>query len=108
MSTYDPPESKAFKKTVMLHIMSAKQVNFKTSPVAVSIHCHCKTPKKPANSYPVGDLDNYAKGILDAITQSGAIWHDDKQVVSLVITKQYSDSPCILIGITEATSPPIP
>ena len=32
-----------------------------------------------------GDIDNYAKSILDAL--NGVAWEDDKQIVSLKVTK---------------------
>ena len=61
----------------------------KGSPVEVSIVFFMRSPKKPANSYPVGDIDNYVKSILDAITKNGTYWHDDAQVIALTATKQY-------------------
>ena len=36
------------------------------------------------------DVDNVGKAILDAITDSGAFWQDDDQVVELVIRKSYA------------------
>lgn len=35
------------------------------------------------------DIDNAVKAIMDALTQLGA-WHDDKQVVSLSVRKEYA------------------
>jgi len=40
-------------------------------PLAVGVECVCKRPAKPARGYPMGDVDNYAKGILDAATKAG-------------------------------------
>jgi Holliday junction resolvase RusA-like endonuclease len=37
-----------------------------------------------------GDWDNLAKGVQDAITASGAIWHDDSQVVDGRCRKRYA------------------
>lgn len=37
------------------------------------------------------DVDNYAKGPLDVITKSGKVWGDDKQVVSLRVSKRYTE-----------------
>ena len=43
---------------------------------------------------PAFDLDNYAKPILDAITQSGLIWSDDRQIDRLEVkrTREYSEA----------------
>lgn len=35
------------------------------------------------------DVDNLAKGVQDAITDSGAVWLDDDQVVRLAVSKAY-------------------
>lgn len=37
---------------------------------------------------PAGDVDNTFKSLGDAMTKAG-VWHDDKQVAHLSITKQY-------------------
>jgi Holliday junction resolvase RusA-like endonuclease len=45
-----------------------------------------------APAYPpkrCGDLDNLAKAVADAITDSGAVWHDDDQVVQAILRKRY-------------------
>lgn len=55
----------------------------------VDITFVCKRPSKPANSYPIGDVDNYLKGPLDALTKVGMFWHDDTQIVHLVGFKRY-------------------
>lgn len=39
------------------------------------------------------DVDNYAKAIMDALTDSGVIWMDDAQVCFLQTTKQYANTP---------------
>lgn len=36
-----------------------------------------------------GDFDNLAKAVADAITESGAIWVDDDQVVQAIVRKRY-------------------
>ena len=40
---------------------------------------------------PRGDVDNYAKGPLDAITRAARHWHDDVQVTALLSTKRFAD-----------------
>jgi len=38
----------------------------------------------------VGDWDNLAKGVADAITRAGVVWHDDDQVVAGRCRKRYA------------------
>lgn len=70
-------------------------------PVRVDIDCFFSRPpshltaagtvKKTAKAWPGrADVDNLAKAVLDAITDSGAIWRDDDQVVSLTVSKTYA------------------
>lgn len=70
-------------------------------PVAVEIDCYFARPpshlgrggavKGSAPPWPTrADCDNLAKGILDAITDSGAFWADDDQVVELVARKAFA------------------
>ena len=61
------------------------------APVFVLVSTVCKRPKNPANSFPIGDVDNYAKAILDAITKAGIMWKDDKQIVTLIVGKRYAE-----------------
>lgn len=45
------------------------------------------------------DLDNCCKLVADAL--NGVVWHDDKQVVEVVVKKFYSDRPRANVSITE-------
>jgi Holliday junction resolvase RusA-like endonuclease len=74
-------------------------------PVSVTINAVFSRPKSHYNKsgvkasaplLPRADADNVAKAVLDAITDSGAIWHDDKQVAKLTVDKRYGDQ-----GFTE-------
>ena len=44
------------------------------------------------------DVDNLAKPVLDVLTKRN-FWRDDSQILSLVLTKVYSDNPGILVRI---------
>jgi Holliday junction resolvase RusA-like endonuclease len=55
----------------------------------VTIICVITKPKTTKRSNPRGDVDNYAKGILDAMTKKG-YWNDDDQIVSLEIVKKFT------------------
>jgi Holliday junction resolvase RusA-like endonuclease len=47
-------------------------------------------PKTTGFKSPSGDVDNFAKGALDAFTDAG-MWLDDRQIEVLVITKRWVD-----------------
>jgi len=64
----------------------------KGTPIDVKVVFVCKSPAKPANPYPVGDIDNYLKGILDAVTKNGTYWKDDAQIVKITSSKRYVES----------------
>jgi Holliday junction resolvase RusA-like endonuclease len=38
----------------------------------------------------LGDWDNVAKGVLDAITDAGTVWHDDSQVIEAAVRKRFA------------------
>lgn len=46
------------------------------------------------------DADNLAKAVLDALTTLGA-WRDDAQVSTLIVTKDYGDTPGVRVEIAE-------
>lgn len=48
-------------------------------------------PKTSKKTHPRGDVDNYAKAPLDAITSHTEVWGDDDQIVSLLVTKQFTE-----------------
>lgn len=58
-------------------------------PVHVLIEQIASRPKTGKLDFPRGDVDNYAKGPLDALTKAGA-WDDDNQVVGLSVFKRYA------------------
>lgn len=61
-----------------------------TGPVHAAVYVVCKRPNRPAKPYPIGDLDNYVKGALDAITKAEIIWKDDVQVTVMHAEKRYA------------------
>ena len=58
-------------------------------PMMVAVEAVCTRPKTTKRSWPVGDVDNYLKGPMDALTRVGA-WHDDDQVQIAYPTKRYA------------------
>ena len=68
----------------------------------VDLLCVISKPKNPARLWPRGDVDNYAKAVLDAITSSGTYWYDDVCITRLDVTKRYvepGEEPHIMIGM---------
>ena len=61
--------------------------------------------RESAPDYPCSapDLDKLVRAVGDSITDAG-LWRDDGQVASLVAAKRYSDTPGVLITITELTT----
>ena len=45
------------------------------------------------------DLDNYVKAILDGA--NGLLWHDDSQIVDLLMYKRYDKTPRVEIKVRE-------
>lgn len=73
-------------------------------PLAARIRMVCKRPQRPKDCIPRGDVDNFAKAVMDALTAAGA-WGDDVQVVDLRITKRYAEKgemPHSIVSIEEA------
>ncbi len=80
----------------------------KSQPLYVEVEAVCKRPAKPTNRYPMGDVDNYAKAIIDAIQKDGRVFADDKQVVWCVATKRYAvgaEEPFSRITIADSIEP---
>lgn len=49
-------------------------------------------PQSPSKVNPQGDLDNLAKGPMDALTDAEMLWHDDTQVCLLVVGKRFVET----------------
>jgi len=59
--------------------------------LVVSAEIVIPAPKKTVRVAPPGDVDNLAKGPLDAITKTGRFWSDDTQVAQLFIEKRWAE-----------------
>lgn len=86
---YYPPKYKKFREDMDGLIKAACLPSCVKGPVVVTLEFVCSSPKNPANPYPVGDIDNYIKAILDNI-QGKAFFADDKQVTKCLATKRYT------------------
>lgn len=76
-------------------MVAAKQLA-EIAPFAVDGPCEVivrnlvARPKTTKLIAPKPDVDNYAKGVLDAITKDGRFWHDDSQVLDLTASKRWT------------------
>lgn len=60
-------------------------------------------PKSSEKDWPRGDVDNYAKGILDAC--NGVLWEDDDSIVHLTTVKIWTlGPPLILLSVKALTA----
>lgn len=62
----------------------------KDVPLVVYVESVSTKPRTGKLQAPRYDVDNVAKGPMDAITASGNFWADDSQVVALCVTKRYA------------------
>lgn len=54
----------------------------------VTLDLVCHKPKTTKRQCPLGDIDNYAKSVLDSLTKKG-YWKDDDQVIHLYAHKRW-------------------
>lgn len=90
--TYYPKTYRAFRtamELVVRKLFANRQPM--AGPLSVVLSVFVKKPKTSKMVYPIGDVDNYAKAYLDSL--NGHAWHDDRQVISLTVTKQFIEGP---------------
>lgn len=59
-------------------------------PVLLYVDQVVEKPKTSKLAFPKGDVDNYLKAPMDALTKAGA-WGDDNQVVAVLAVKRFAD-----------------
>ena len=70
-------------------------------PIAITMRFRVKLPKSVKRDYPTvaPDLDKYIRGVNDGLT--GVAFADDSQVVQIIASKEYSDTPGVDIEISD-------
>ncbi len=63
---------------------------FKYALFVVTVESVIQKARTSKLSTPTPDVDNLAKGPLDAITKAQTVWADDKQIVGLLTTKRFA------------------
>lgn len=92
---------KAFQKT--LHQLLPPAAEPLKGELLVEVHCVCKSIAKSKFTTPMGDVDNFAKSYLDALTSRG-YYLDDRQIVDLHVTKRFprrGEAPHAVVRIQE-------
>jgi Holliday junction resolvase RusA-like endonuclease len=106
---YDPAKSKDFKKYVKLVASEHRPDHLLDGPLKMEVKIYKSIlksfSKKKTQQAEDGiirpttkpDVDNYVKGVKDAL--NSVIWKDDSQVVDLVVSKWYSETPRVEVAI---------
>lgn len=104
-SAYSPKEYTVWKDAVIALIRDAVPAGTPAAgPVSVTLDVQATRPRTSKLAHPSPDVDNYAKGVLDAVTQSERCWVDDKQVTHLTVSKRWAPEgspPGIRVSIIE-------
>ncbi|WP_342573730.1 RusA family crossover junction endodeoxyribonuclease [Solibacillus sp. FSL K6-1781] len=100
----DPPKSRAYKEVVKLVAWQNKPQMLILEPLRLEVDVYLMPPKKYHTKPKLAliasgelrpttkpDLDNLVKGIKDGCSK--IIWHDDAQIVEMVVRKFYDMQP---------------
>lgn len=107
VSVYNPAEYTAWKKATAdaindeldLVLADLPPETFPLrGPVTVGLIVTVKRPRTTKLAHPKPDVDNYAKAVLDAMTQA-QVWEDDEQVAFLAVQKKWGDEDSIGIEV---------
>lgn len=111
VSTYTPEKTASYENLVKVKAEEAMQGrSLIDGPVSVDIELYVSPPvswslKKQraallGETFPTAkpDMDNVIKGLFDACNE--IVWKDDKQVVSLMVTKRFAETPRASMRVT--------
>lgn len=82
---------KKFRKEVhdyLTEVTASMDMDILYEPLDVAITVSCKPPASSKLPFPLGDVDNFSKSILDVCT--GVVWVDDWQIRKETISKEWS------------------
>lgn len=98
---YSPAPYKEWQKEAAAQLVEEREAQALVTllgPVSVGIVVTVPRPKTSKLPHPKPDVDNYAKAVLDAMTDA-RIWANDSQVAFLVIKKEWGDEASIAIDV---------
>ncbi len=90
---YTPSRTKEHEKQLAVIMRSALAASGRKTlekGVCVEVFFNFKAGRNSQALYPMGDIDNYLKAVLDA--GNGILWLDDQQVVRVVMSKQITQA----------------
>jgi len=72
-----------------------------TNPIAITMRFRVKRPKSVKREYPTvaPDLDKYIRSVNDGL--QGVAFDNDSQIVQIVASKEYSDTPGVDIEVSD-------
>ena len=108
--TYTPAATVEYERLIATRAAEAMPCPATELPVHVRVDAYKGIPKSWTRAKRIRamdgqeipgkpDLDNVAKAVLDAL--NGVVYADDVQVVRLVVTKQYSLEPRLVVTVKE-------
>jgi Holliday junction resolvase RusA-like endonuclease len=101
--TYYPKKYNEFRKGFTHLLEETELPPPRTMPCSLYLEFVCPRPAKPANDFPMGDIDNYIKSVLDS-AQGKAWFADDKQIIHVQGFKRYAakgEKPHIMMACDE-------
>jgi len=97
---YTPARTRNYEQLIKNLLFAQCRVPPLKDAVTIVIDFHLPKLKKKTKSTwptPMGDIDNYAKAVLDAA--NGVLFTDDRLIDNLTLRKSYADKPGIVLSI---------
>ena len=111
---YDPAKSRDYKQAVKAAALPVKPKALLDGPLQLTVMIYkslpksmCRLSRAKAMAQEIQpttkpDIDNVVKAVCDSLNK--LIWYDDSQIVTMYVSKWYSDEPRVEISIKEAGS----